>query len=177
MNWEKLVLYSLIGVGVSLAMNYMNKGTNQKIEKTVGGEIELRMNKLYLVLGLFFIGMTSIFVIAGIFYQDKGMYIISLVVFLIGGVAGTPCLLYYRNHKLKFNETSISVQNWKGTIRQIKWSEISQIKFNPISGYLKLIGVDKKLTIHQHLVGLKEFTTMMEEKTEWRAKDLKLPIN
>lgn len=134
------------------------------------------MNRFYQILGYISIGFASIFVIAALYYQEKEMYVMGLAMLLLFGGLGIPCLLYYRNHKLKFNDDKITVQNWRKKNQEISWAEIDEIKFNPFSGYLKLRGVNRKLTIHQHLVGLKEFIKKMEEKTKWKASELKLPI-
>lgn len=177
MDWEKVILYGLIGLAVSLTMNYMNKGASQEIAKNMNGEIELRMNKLYQILGYVSICFASIFVITALYYQEKELYIIGvLMLFLFGGL-GIPCLMYYQNHKLQFNDERIIVQNWRKKVEEITWGEINEIKFNPFSGYLKIRGLNKIITIHQHLVGLKEFTNKMEEKTNWKTSELKLPIN
>ena len=70
----------------------------------------------------------------------------------------------------------VAVQDWRKRIEIIRWEEINEITFNPFSGYLKIRGINKRITVHQHLVGLKEFTNKMEEKTKWNASELKLPI-
>lgn len=176
MDWEKVIFYGIIGIAVSLAMNFMNKGASQNIRENENGEIELRMNKLYQILGYLCIGITTIFVLAAIYYQDEEMYLIGGIMFLLFGGLGLPILMYYNNHKLRFNDDRILVHNWLGKSNEIKWSEIDSIKFNPFSGYLKINGLNKKLTIHQHLVGLKEFLKRMEEKTKWKVSELKLPI-
>lgn len=177
MDWEKVVTQGLIVLAVSLAMGYMNKGASKEIEENIHGEVTLRMNKLYLVLGYVAIGLASIFMLAIFYYQEKEMLIVGLPVCLLFGGLGLICLLYYRNHELKFNDKKILVKSWKGKIQEIAWEEINEIKFHAFSGYLKLKGFNKKMTIHQHLVGLKAFTKKMGEKTKWNAVDLKLPIN
>ena len=176
MDWEKVIMYGLIGLAVSLAMNYMNKGASQEIEKSTNGEIELRMNKLYQILGYLSIGFASSLVIAALFYQEQEMYIVGIAMLLLFGGLGIPCLMYYQNHKLRFDDEKITVQNWRKKIKEIAWREIDDIRFNPFSGYLEIRGLDKKMAIHQHLVGLKKFTDKMEEKTKWRTSELKLPI-
>lgn len=176
MDWEKVITYGLIGLAVNLAMRYMSKGASQEIDKDMNGDIELRMNKLYQIVGFVSIGFALIFVIAALYYQEKEMYMIGTAMLLLFGGLGLPCLMYYQNHKLKFNDTRIIAQNWKKKTGEITWTEIDDIKFNPFSGYLKIFGLNKKLIVHQHLVGLKAFTKKMEEKTKWKASELKLPI-
>ena len=50
MDWEKIILYGVIGLVVSFMMSYMNKGASQEIEENENGEIELQMNKLYQII-------------------------------------------------------------------------------------------------------------------------------
>ena len=175
MDWSKIITYGLIGLAVSLAANYMNRGTNQEIAKNSNGELELSMNKLYQILGYASIGFASI-LIAVLFYQETEMYMVKILIILLFGGLGVACLMYYQNHKLKFNDERIIVQNWRKKIEEIAWDEIDKIKFNRFSGYLKIRGLNKKMSIHQHLVGLKNFTNKMEEKTKWKTSELKLPI-
>ena len=173
MDWEKVLTYVLSGLAVSLVLNYMNKGASQGIASGLNGQIALRMNKLYQILGYVSIGIALIFVVAALYYQEKGMYIIGiLMLFLFGGL-GILCLMYYQNHKVEFDDKKITVQNWRKKIEEITWDEINDIKFHPFSGYLRLRGLNKEMAIHQHLVGLKEFTNKMEEKTKWKTKELR----
>jgi len=95
---------------------------------------------------------------------------------LIFGGLSAPLLMYYYNHELEFDEESIVVKNWKGKVDKIKWSEIENVKFSPMWGYLKLKTKSKKLNLYQHLVGLVEFVKLMEIKTKFTAKELKLPF-
>ncbi len=176
MDLEKVITYLSVTLAVSLAMNYLNRGASQEIEQSKNGEIELRMNKLYQILGYVCIGFASIFVMAALYYQEKEMYVIGIVMLILFGGLGISCLMYYQNHKLTFDDEKITVQNWRKKIEEIKWGEINEIKFNPFSGYLNIRGLNKKMTIHQHLVGLKAFAKKMEEKTKWKTSELKLPI-
>lgn len=176
MELEKIITYGLIGLAVSLAMSYLNKGASQEIINKTNGLLELRMNKLYKILGYLCIGFASIFTIASLYYQEKEMYIIGVLAITLFGGLGVPCLMYYRNHKLRFDHQKIIVQNWIKKKKEIRWEEIDEIKFNPFSGYLIIRSKTEKVKIHQHLVGLKEFTNEMEAKTKWKASVLRLPI-
>ena len=175
MDLGKVIAYVLIGMAVTLVINYMNKGASQEIEKGLNGEVELRMNKFYQTLGYVSIGIALIFILIALYYQETEMYIIGVLMLLLFGGLGLFCLMYYRNHRLNFNDEKIIVHNWRRKIEEISWGEIDEIKFNPFSGYIKVRGLNKNLRIHQHLVGLKEFTESMEKKTKWKASKLKLP--
>lgn len=176
MDWEKIILYGVIGLVVSFMMSYMNKGASQKIEENENGEIELQMNKLYQIIAYISIAIAIVFIIAAVYYQDNEIYLVSGLMLLLFGGLGVLVLMYYRNHKLKFGEERLVVQNWKGQKTELKWTEINHVKFNPFSGYLKINSLTKSLTIHQHLIGLRSFIEKMEEKTKWKAAELNLPI-
>lgn len=176
MDWGKIMTYGLIGLVTTLVMSYMNNAAGKAVEKNALGYIEIRMNRLYQISGLGCLTITSIFLVAGICYNDKEMYITAALMFFLFGGLGAICLLYYHNHVVKFNDETIIVKNWKGKKKEIKWAEIYHIEFNAFSGYLKLSASNTEVCIHQHLVGLKELVKRMEEKTRWTASGLKLPI-
>jgi len=102
--------------------------------------------------------------------------IILAIFFVFFGGLGTILIMYYQNHILTYNDNKITVQNWRKQTKEITWEEIENIKFSPLSGYLKIYGLGKKLSIAQHMVGLKGFTNMMEAKTKWNARDLRMPF-
>ena len=90
---------------------------------------------------------------------------------------GLVCLLYYRNHYLKFDNFFIETQTWLGKKALIHWVDIQKISFSPLSGQLTI--TDKhgaSIKIHQHIVGLVAFVKAMEDKTSQTAKGLKLPF-
>ncbi|MEN0045748.1 MAG: hypothetical protein AAF806_01680 [Bacteroidota bacterium] len=134
------------------------------------------MEGLYKKLGYLGIGRTAIFILAILYYQNREMYFIGGIMLLLFGGLGIPIFMYYKNHNLRFNDDQIVVQSWLKKTTEIKWSEISQIQFNPFSGYIKIEGDSENVRINQHLVGLKAFLEKMEEKTKWTVKELKFPI-
>ena len=176
MDWEQIITSGLIGITITLVFSYMNNGANEEIEIQSNGDIELRMNKFYHILGYLSIGFASIFVMAALYYQDKEMYILGFAMLLLFGGLGLLILMYYLNHKLMFNEDKIIVHNWRREVQEIYWTEITEIKFNAFSGYLKINGRNKNLKIHYHLVGLKEFTKRIDQKTKWKSSNLNLPF-
>lgn len=165
-------MYGLIGLAVSFSLSYMNKGTNQSVGRNAEGFVELRMNKFYQILGYVVLGLGFIILLVIIYYQEKEMTLIGALAILFVVGLGLPVLLYYRNHKVYFNEETVTVISWTGKKQVIRWEEIQKISFNAFSGYLKLFGLANKVKMHQHLVGLKEFIKMMEEKTNWTAKSI-----
>ncbi|UZR97852.1 hypothetical protein [Chondrinema litorale] len=86
-------------------------------------------------------------------------------------------ILYY-NHHLSFNEKTIIVSNNYGKINSIDWDQIKDIKFNAFAGTITIKSNNGiVIKIHQYIVGLKRFTDMIEKKTAWTAKELRIPVN
>lgn len=175
MDFGNIAMYAIIGVVVSASMYFMNKGANKEIE-SLDGITELRMNKFYQIVGYSSLIIFSGFIVAVIYINEMAFYIALIFVFLLFGGTGLACVLWYRNHKITFDDNSIIVHNWRNQVEEISWEEITAIKFRPIAGNIKITGLNKIVKVHQHLVGLKTFTQKMEEKTKWKARDLKLPF-
>jgi hypothetical protein len=172
---EKIILYGLVSIIVTLALRYARKGSEKNIVPTKNGQFYLRMNKLYGIMGIigFFFGL---FITVMIIITNSGLpfAIITLLIFL---GTGLPCFIYYKNHCLKFNDKLIEVKNFFGREKRISWIEIQNISFNHFSGLLTILdNKGNKIKIHQHIVGLSSFLKMMKEKTNWTADKLRIPI-
>jgi hypothetical protein len=176
---EKIVLYSIIGIAVSTALAFLTKATGKSIEIDESRKFNLRMNKLYGfmgIIGLFFGLLFLIFIPLTTESNNGGIYFAVILMLLIFWGTGIPCLLYYRNHRVTFDENTIIATSVYGKIREIKWTDIEDIRFKAMSGLLILTTKDDKLKIHQHLVGLSKFIEFLENKTKWTRKELKVPI-
>ena len=171
MDGEQVISYGVIGVAISFAIsmiiNFRKKRASQEVGDNVKDEIELKIGKFYQIVGYHGIVMAFIFPIGALFYQETEMYIMGVTLFLLFGGLGLLLVMYYRNHRLRFDDHKIIVHSWRNKIEEITWQEIEEIKFNQTSGYLKIMGINKKLLIHKDLVGLHEFIQKMEEKTDW----------
>jgi len=171
----KIFTYGIIAFLVPLALAYLQRGTGEKVTKSKNGQIILRMNKFYGIIGLF--GVCLGLAIATMIVVTNGFVGVALMPLLIFVGTGLPCVLYYQNHILKFDEHTIEVKSVFGKVKSVKWADTHSVSFGAVSGLLSI--TDSKGTrvkIHQHIVGLSEFIKMMEAKTKWRAKDLKIPI-
>ena len=175
MDWENVILYTVIGAVITTMMYFVNKGANKAIE-TINGVTELRMNKFYQIVGYSALVIFLGFIVAAIYINETAFYIALIFIFLLFGGTGLACVLWYRNHKIIFDDNKITVYNWKKQVEEIYWEEITAIKFRPIAGNIKITGSNKIVKVHQHLVGLKTFIQKIEEETQWTARDLKLPF-
>lgn len=163
-------------VAVKLAIDFLNKSANKEAEEDEHGRFILRLNRLYQIVGFISIVMGLFGLSIILYFKESDIAIISLIIMGIFWGAGIPCLIWYYNYKLTFDNRTVTVKSWTTKEETIDWSDIQDIVFKRWSGYIKVIGENKRMTIHSHLVGLKSFIKMMEKKTKWRAKDLKLPI-
>lgn len=176
---EKIILYTIIVIAISVILAFLTKATGKAVVIDNDGHYNLRMNKFYgiigfvsLIIGLLFL----IFLPLTAEPNDSAVWIVTTLMPLIFWGIGIPCMMYYRNHRLVFNNNSIIVTNIYGQIKEIKWSDIKDINFNALSGLLVLKTTQEKIKIHQHLVGLSKFIEHIENNTKWTQKELKLPI-
>jgi amino acid transporter len=175
---EKIILYTIITIVVSTAFAFLTKATGKSVETDESGKFNLRMNKLYGILGL--IGLVFgllflIFVTLTAEPNDRGIWIGVILMFTIFWGTGIPCLMYYRNHKVTFSDNAIVATNVYGKMKEIKWNDISDIRFKALSGLLILTTQSEQIKVHRHLVGLSKFVEFIETKTKWTSEELKVP--
>ena len=173
MDWEKIILYTIVMVVINVVVSSLTKTTKKEVEAENDGFITLNLPKLIQVLGyiLAFVFAFSLIV----FRDDDIFFILTILIFLTIGLPGFILIFFYNNHKIKFNDDKIIVYSWRNKVKEIHWNEITKIKSNPFSGFIKISNADKTLKILHYLVGIKKFAEKVEEKTKWKAKDLKLP--
>lgn len=174
---DNFILYLIIGILVTLVMSYLNKNSNREIQPKNNGVFYLRLHKMYWYIGLggIIFGIVG-FVLPGLLVIDTNGWIIGLFFLSLFGGLGTACLLWYKNHKLFFDTNKIASTSVFSRKTEMKWESIISVKFNPISGVLIFKDSNGlKVKAHLHLVGIKELLNMLEHKTVWKIKDLKLP--
>ena len=161
---EQIITIGLTAFVTSVAMNYLNKSSEQEVVVNGLGYTVLRMNKLYKILAWICIGITLSCLFTAIYLQEEAMYIVSFLMLLFFGGFGFALLMYYKNHKIEFNDDLIIINSWKGERDELRWDEIETVKYNKLTGHLKLHYKKKKLSIHEHLVGFKMLLNKLEEK-------------
>ena len=172
---ENFFLYSIIGGVVSFTIWLLNRQARKKVEPSRGERYELRLNKLYLYLGIVGVNLGILGFTLPVLYEDD--WVSGSLLFLILGGPAFACWLWYVNHGFVFDDTSIEATSVYGKRTAMKWEDIQKISFSTFSGLLTFSdGKGKKVKAHQHLVGLGELAKMMEEKTKWTAKEIKLPV-
>lgn len=157
----------------------LGKGTDSNVQANVNGGYELRMNKLYLVVGLsgLIIGLILILTFPLLAEElSVELFLILGLILLVFWGTGLTCLLYFVNHKVRFNKDSVEVVDVYGRKKEILWSEISEASFNTFSGLLKFQSSKTTVKVHHHLVGLNTLIGVMENQTKWDRKSLKIPV-
>lgn len=176
---ENFILYAAIGLTVVLTLRYLNKSAGKSISSDENGQFTIRMHKLYNIAGIISLILCLVVTIGPMLTEeaDLALYVMTFFMFLLFGGLGLLCVLYYRNHYVLFDTTKIEVQSPFGKCKTTYWNRLVKATFNPASGLLTLIDSDgQKLKVHQHLVGLGKLVGMLESKTGWTYKELKLPV-
>lgn len=164
------------GILITAFIAYSNKQSSYKVKRNEEGFYHLMLNNSYKWFGIITILGSFIVFIGLLFSDEEGMVSLALVMLGTFGGLGIIILMCYYNHHLIFNDELITVKSWRGIVKTTSWDEISNIKYSPMLGYLIIYSETDKLNIHFHLVGLSEFVKLMESKTDYKAKDLKLPF-
>lgn len=163
------------GIAITAFLAYSNKKAATKVEKNEAEMFHLRVNGSYKWIGIIAIGF-GLIVFIGVSMEPEGLNAVAFIGTMLFIVLGLVVLMWYYNHQLIFNETTIIVKDWIGKTKKMDWEEIEKIKFSPVMGYLRIYSKSEKLNIYQHLVGLIEFLKIMENKTDYKAAELKLPF-
>jgi uncharacterized membrane-anchored protein len=175
---EKIITYGLIGIAATFTLSFLNKQASKKVAPLDNGKYALRLNSLYQYVGLGSLILGLIGFLLPTILLDSNGWLVGLIFLLIFGILGGICALWYFNHKFIFDSKKIESVSVYGKKTFLEWKDVVSISFNAISGLLVFKGSNGiKVKAHQHLVGLTELTTMMEQKTKWTVKGLKIPLN
>ena len=157
-------------------MAFLNKAASRKIVEREKDVYELRLNKLYLIVGLIAIVIGFIGVIILLITLEINSLYMAIALNIFFTPLGLICYLWYHNHILTFNNSEISATSWLGKTSTLKWVDINDISFNALSGQLILKGNSKVIKAHQHLVGIDLFVQTLKERTNLSIDNLKLPF-
>lgn len=163
---------------VALVSSYLNKSIKKRVRSSLGGYFELRLHKLYWYMGISFMSLGFIgFLAAGLTIKDGNEWGIGLAFLLLFGGLGYISAIWYTNHTVHFNSNRIESINFYKNKVTLDWSDITAIKFNPVTGLLIFTNAHgKKIKAHQHLVGLGELLRMIETETRWKIEDVNVPF-
>lgn len=181
MHWEDFIGQFLAVIGSVLIYSYINAQAKKESAPNEDGIHELQLNKLYKILGVIFLIIGILPICCWALTEEGSIFYVSFnlsIVFLtISGGFGLVMLLFYENHFIRFDDDEIFISSWTKKETTFSWNEIEKISFNSLSSNITIKSFDKVGKINYQMVGLREFIKVMEAKTQWTAKELKLPIN
>ncbi len=178
MSWESTLATALTTAITTGAVAYLYKTTTQDVSRNADGFFELRASKFYLFFGIIWLVMSAAVLIGVLWFPNEYILLWIALTFVFGLGLGVYFLLFYLNYKLRFDEETIFLRGLLGKESSVKWSEIRNISYGSISGYVKIQTKNReKMKITYYLTGFKAFVEMMEIKTQWTAKELKLPMH
>jgi hypothetical protein len=169
-----------VSVLVPLLLYFLNKASKKNVAASGEGSYELRMNNLYLLMGIMSAFLGLLFLLMPVLSNEYSLeiFIASGVMFLVFIGFAVPCILWYKNHRLFFNEQGFILKGAYGKKLQIKWEDISQVSFSSFTGVITV--VDRQGNIakaHQHLVGFSSFVKMLlVQKDKYRFASELLPL-
>jgi magnesium-transporting ATPase (P-type) len=171
MDTVGIIVCLLVGIIVNIVITIMESRSTKYIDLSNLKAVELRINRLYQILGIIII-LIGIFTSVSYFFKVEGSYFesISLLIFISG--LGLLLLVSYQNHKLKFNEDYIMIYDYLGVVDTLKWEDVNEIEFDSKIGFLKISGDNKVLKIHRHMRNINVFFKEVKKKTKLDTYEL-----
>ena len=165
------ILTSLI---TGIVLWYSEIQSNKRQKKNISGKYVLRASVIYKITGIVttIIGLT--FTNLMILNWNDDIQIIAPLVsgmFLIPGIAIT---MFYYNYRVEFDDTRITVTNWKATKKTFHWHQLSKVRYLGSLKCLYLKSSTHSTYINQDSVGFINFMEMLESQTNYTAETLKI---
>lgn len=176
MDWTAWILKG-VGALIIFGLTFsMSKMAAKSAEPDAEGIIRLHIPRIYNILGYAFTIIGLVFFGASLYVMKFGFVIAGIVGLLFFGGFGVMCILYYRNHHVIINDTSVTVQSWLSKTSTIRWAEIRGLSTNSFTGNIILRATHHKVKFSYYLIGTGSFLEHLERLTAWRASELKLPF-
>lgn len=161
-----MLFYGIVGLVVYAALYWLNKTAKTRIHPDKTGETTLRMNKLYFILGSLVSIMWIVFVafLSTSASNDWTIFILLILIVSIVSIGpGIPCILWYLNHKVTFDNDRIHVSDIYGKMKTVLFRDIVSMNTNIFTGMLELKTQNDSVKIHQHLVGVKNLIERIKD--------------
>ena len=173
---EAILKYLVTPLIMGALLIYSDLQSQKRIRKNVHGKFFLKLNSIYKWLGFLCCFIASFILGFLITHWNTEIYILGpLTVFLFLSM-GIGVLIWYYNYEVIFDQKRIVVTNWKKRQLTIMWNEIENIKFNVVTSNLKIYSKMISINIPQQTVGFVEFLNLMEERTGYKAHELKIRL-
>ena len=162
---EELFFYCLITTVVVVVLNWVNSKANIKLQPDSKGIIHLRMNRIYLMVGIISLLIWALFSMFLYGSKDYDTTTIFLILGIISAVTlgpGIPCLMWYLNHTVSYDDQYIYIRDSIGKRKTIRITDIKTTRLNHMTGFLNVFTESDKANIHQHLVGVGELKKILK---------------
>ncbi|CAM1358273.1 hypothetical protein [Tenacibaculum xiamenense] len=173
---EAILKYLITPLIMGGLLIYSNLQSQKRIRKNVHGKFFLKLNSIYKWLGFLCCFIASFILGFLITHWNTEIYILGPLTVLLFLGMGVTVLIWYYNFGVVFDQKRITRTNWYNAKSTISWNEIENIKFNIITSNLKIYSRVNSITIPQQTVGFVEFLNLMEEKTGYKAHELKIRL-
>lgn len=157
----------IVSILVPLLLYFMNKASKRSPVAQHDGRYELRMNKMYLIIGVAGVFVGVMFLLLPILADEYSteIFVAAGIMFLLFMGFSIPCLLWYNNHRLSFDEIEMRSKSAYGKAQSINWSNITRVSFSSFRGVIDV--TDKQGNVakaHQNLVGVSSFVAILQMK-------------
>lgn len=177
MDYTNFIIAIFTTILASGIIFYVQKSTDKTPEIDEIGLTILKPSKIYQIYSYIGFIISAVFVVGFAIIQTVDFLIYTLAMLALFGVSGILSLMIYKNHRVHFNDKTITVTDKNRKIKSITWKDITNLKYDTWSNSILLITNNKeKLKVNVYCVGIKSFGQALEQNTDWRIKKLKLPI-
>ena len=123
--------------------------------------------------GIFWLGIALIVLglampFYGIFHdQDSSVsgFVLTLLFWIFPAGCGYYLILWYRRHRVYYNDEGIEVFDWKNRSKKFKWRDIKSVKLQAMkSKYLLQLSSGETVNVHQYLQGIEPFLALVKSK-------------
>ncbi len=145
----------------------------RRIEEDKMGDFIFRLPKYFLFLGIGMLTLTVIFaLLIPIKNNDDIFY--TIILFSLFGLGGLIITLFYSSYLVKINDQEISFISILRKETNIKWTNIDSIQYKPKQGKLIVRQKNKKINIHQQIIGFNQMLELIEKYSGRTKQDLNI---
>lgn len=177
MDYTNFIIAIITTVLAFVIIFYAQKSTDKTPEIDKMGQTILKPSKIYQIYAYIGFTISAVFVVGFAVIQTVDFLIFTVPVLVLFGISAVYSLMIYNNHRVAFDDKTITITDKNGKNQVTTWEDITNLKYDTWSSSIVLTTENKnKLKVNVYCVGIKSFGQALEQNTDWRIKKLKLPI-
>ena len=177
MDYTNFIIAIFTTILTSGIIFYIQKTTNKTPEIDKMGQTVLKPSKIYQIYAYIGFAISAVFVVGFAVIQTVDFLIFTVPVLVLFGISAVYSLMIYNNHRVAFDDKTITITDKNGKNQMTTWEDITNLKYDTWSSSIVLkTKIKNKLKINVYCVGIKSFGQALEKNTTYRIKELKLPI-